>query len=155
MTLVAADERIGSFRHPIPTRKTVEHYAMIVTCAAYKGLISCCTRFVCFRPMTELEDRMQSLAHIDAAVNLSTKPGRTLGELFFILQRGVRRPGLRRRVEAAPPGRPHGLHEPRGDRRFPAPTSRSATNQAFAWNPSIPGAKSEDTTFAKRTGSKC
>lgn len=147
VTLVAADERVGKFRHPLPTRKTVEHYAMVVSCAAYRGLISSITRFVCFRPMTELEDRMQSLAHIDAAVNLSTRPGRTLGEIFFILQHAYEEHGhdgeWRRHHQGGPTG-----YLNREVIAYPGSDVKVRTNQAFAWNPSIPGAKMEDTILA-------
>ncbi len=151
VTLVAADERIGNYRHPIPTRKTVEHYAMVVTCAAFKGLISCCTRFVCFRPMTELEDRMQALAHIDAAVNLSTKPGRTLGELFFILQRAYEDQECKDEWKRHHQGGPTGYMN-REAIAVPGSDVKVRNNQAFAWNPSIPGAKCEDTILCTSHG---
>lgn len=151
VTLVAADDRVGRFRHPIPTGKTVEHYAMLVGCAAYKGLISCATRFVCFRPMTELEDRMQSVAHIDAAVNLSTKPGRTLGELFFILQRAYADQGFDGEWRFHHQGGPTGYMN-REAIALPGSDVKVRTTQAFAWNPSIPGAKSEDTILCTADG---
>jgi Xaa-Pro aminopeptidase len=146
VTLVAADDRVGRFRHPIPTAKTVEHYAMLVCCAAYRGLISCATRFVCFRPMTELEDRMQSLAHIDAAVNLSTRPGRTLGELFFILQRAYAEQGFEGEWRWHHQGGPTGYVN-REAIAFPGSDVKVRDAQAFAWNPSVPGAKMEDTVL--------
>jgi Xaa-Pro aminopeptidase len=151
VTLIAADERVGRYRHPIPTRKTVEHYAMLVTCAAYKGLISCMTRFVCFRPMTELEDRMQSLAHIDAAANLSTKPGRTLGEILFILQRAYDDQGCGDEWKRHHQGGATGYMN-REVIAYPGSDVKVRPNQAFAWNPSIPGAKMEDTILATADG---
>ena len=144
VTLVAADDRVGRFRHPIPTKKVVEHYAMLVGCAAYKGLIASATRFVCFRPMTELEDRVQSLAHIDAAVNLSTQAGRTLGELFFILQRAYADQGFDNEWRNHHQGGPTGYRN-RELIAYPGSDVKARANQAFAWNPSVPGAKSEDT----------
>lgn len=151
VTLVAADDRVGRFRHPIPTAKAVEHYAMLVSCSAFKGLISCLTRFVCFRPMTELEDRQQSLAHIDAAVNLSTTPGRTLGELFVILQRAYSEQGFdgewRRHHQGGSAG-----YMNRELIAYPGSDVKVRENQAFAWNPSVPGAKSEDTILCTAGG---
>lgn len=151
VTLVAADDRVGSFRHPIPTKKTVEHYAMLVTCAAYKGLISCLTRFICFRPMTELEDRQQALAHLDAAVNLSTRPGRTLGELFFILQRAYADQGFDGEWRHHHQGGPTGYLN-REAIAYPGSDVKVRTAQAFAWNPSVPGSKSEDTVLCTADG---
>lgn len=151
VTLVGGDERVGKFRHPLPTRKTVEHYAMIVSCAAYKGLISSVTRFVCFRPMTELEDRQQSIAHIDAAVNLSTRPGRTLGELFFILQRAYHDQGYDGEWRKHHQGGPTGYMN-REVIAYPGSDVKARANQAFAWNPTIPGAKSEDTVLCTADG---
>jgi Xaa-Pro aminopeptidase len=151
VTLVAADDRVSSFRHPIPTKKTVEHYAMLVSCAAYRGLISCVTRFVCFRPMVELEDRLQSLAHIDAAINLSTKPGRTLGELIFILQQAYAEQGFDGEWKKHHQGGSTGYLN-REVIAYPGSDTKVRTQQAFAWNPSIPGAKSEDTILCTNEG---
>ena len=151
VTLVAADDRVGSFRHPIPTKKAVEHYAMLVSCAAYKGLVSCLTRFVCFRPMTELEDRQQALAHIDAAVNLSTRPGRTLGELFFILQRAYEEQGFEGEWRHHHQGGPTGYLN-REAIACPGSDVKVRSQQAFAWNPSVPGSKSEDTILCTADG---
>ena len=151
VTLVAVDDRIGRFRHPIPTKKTVEHYAMLVSCASYKGLISSVTRFVCFRPMTELEDRQKALAHIDAAVNLSTRPGRTLGELFFILQRAYDEQGFHGEWRHHHQGGPTGYLN-REVIAHPGSDVKVRNHQAFAWNPSIPGAKSEDTILCTAEG---
>jgi Xaa-Pro dipeptidase len=52
VTLVAADERIAKFRHPIPTEQRVSRYCMLVSCASFGGLISNVTRFVSFAPLT-------------------------------------------------------------------------------------------------------
>ncbi len=151
VTLVAADERISLYRHPIPTEKNVERYAMLVSCAAYKGLISCVTRFVCFGPMPELEKRQQSLAHIDAAINLSTKPGRTLGELFVILQHAYAEQGYKDEWRKHHQGGPTGYLN-REAVAYPDSDVKVRSNQPFAWNPSITGTKSEDTILCTDEG---
>ena len=124
---------------------------MLVTCAAYKGLISCLTRFICFRPMTELEDRQQALAHIDAAVNLSTRPGRTLGELFFILQGAYADHGFDGEWRHHHQGGPTGYLN-REAVAYPGSDVKVRSTQAFAWNPSLPGCKSEDTVLCSAGG---
>ncbi|HZN65339.1 MAG TPA: M24 family metallopeptidase [Tepidisphaeraceae bacterium] len=152
VTLVASDERIEKFRHPIPTVKTVEHYVMLVTCAAYRGLISCLTRFVSFRPVPqELKAKVQTVADIDATINLSTRPGRTLGELFVVLQKAYADHGQADQWKLHHQGGPTGYN----NREAVATPDSALTvrrNQAFAWNPSIVGIKSEDTVLCTDEG---
>ena len=101
--------------------------------------------------MTELEDRLQSLAHIDAAVNLSTRPGRTLGELIFILQRAYADHGYDGEWRKHHQGGPTGYLN-REVIAYPGSDVKVRDQQAFAWNPSIPGAKSEDTILCTAEG---
>jgi Xaa-Pro aminopeptidase len=152
VTLVASDERIEKFRHPIPTSKTVEHYVMLVTCAAYRGLISCLTRFVSFRPVAgELEAKVQTVADIDAAINLSTRPGKTLAELFAVLQKAYADHRQPDQWKLHHQGGPTGYNN-REAVATPDSTVVVRRNQAFAWNPSIVGIKSEDTVLCTEDG---
>ena len=152
VSLVASDERIEKFRHPIPTPKTVEHYVMLVTCAEYRGLISCLTRFVSFGPVSaELRAKAQAIADIDAAINLSTRPGKTLADLFHVLQAAYAAHGHENQWKQHHQGGPTGYAN-----REAVATPDSALvvrpNQAFAWNPSIVGIKSEDTVLCTDDG---
>ena len=152
VTLVASDERIERFRHPIPTAKTVEQYVMLVTCAAYGGLISCLTRFVSFGPVPDvLEQKLQSVANVDAAINLATRPGRTLGELFQVLQKAYEANGNADQWKLHHQGGPTGYAN-REALGMPESTVTVRSNQAFAWNPSIPGMKCEDTVLCTDAG---
>jgi Xaa-Pro aminopeptidase len=152
VTLVASDERIERFRHPIPTRKTVERYVMLVTCAATGGLISCLTRFVSFGPVSsDLDSRLQAIANIDAAVNLSTRPGRMLGDLFHVLQKAYADNGHAEQWKLHHQGGPTGYAN-REAVATPDSTLIVRPNQAFAWNPSITGIKSEDTVLCTAEG---
>jgi Xaa-Pro aminopeptidase len=145
VTLIAADDRIERFRHPIPTEKKVARYVMLVTCAEYRGLISCMTRFVHFgQPSADLKKKIQAVANIDAAVILSTKPGRRLSEIFGILQKSYAENGFGEQWKFHHQGGPTGY----ANREAVATPDSSLVvlnNQAFAWNPSVPGVKSEDT----------
>ena len=152
VTLVASDERIERFRHPIPTAKTVEQYVMLVTCAAYGGLISCLTRFVSFGPVPDaLEQKLGAIANIDAAINLSTRPGRSLGELFQVLQKAYDSNGHAEQWKMHHQGGPTGYAN-REVLGMPESMVKALGNQAFAWNPSIPGIKSEDTVLCTDAG---
>jgi Xaa-Pro aminopeptidase len=152
VTLVASDERIERFRHPIPTTKTVDRYVMLVTCAAYRGLISCLTRFVSFGPVPEaLRDKVRTIADIDAAINLSTRPGRTLGDLFHVLQKAYAAGGQEDQWKLHHQGGPTGYAN-REAVATPDSTIIVRPKQAFAWNPSIVGIKSEDTVLCTDDG---
>ncbi|HEX8727081.1 MAG TPA: M24 family metallopeptidase, partial [Ktedonobacterales bacterium] len=48
VTLVASDERIAQYRHPLPTAKVIERQVMLVLCLRYRGLVSALTRTVYF-----------------------------------------------------------------------------------------------------------
>jgi Xaa-Pro dipeptidase len=152
VTLVAADERVARFRHPIPTDQRVTRYCMLVSCASLGGLISNITRFVSFASLPEdIRRKQQAVCNVDAAVNLSTRPGKTLGDMFKILDKAYADNGF--------PGE-YKLHHQGGSTGYagrdvfaePGSTVRIMENQAFAWNPSITGVKSEDTILCTKTG---
>lgn len=152
VTLVAADQRINHFRHPIPTNRQIDRVVMLVSCAEFGGLISNLTRFVHFGPIpAERERRMQAVARIDAAVNLATRPGRTMGEIFADLQQAYAENGFAEQWKFHHQGGSTGYA---GREAFATPTSQVKVleNQAFAWNPSVTGAKSEDTALCTNSG---
>jgi Xaa-Pro aminopeptidase len=152
VTLVAADDRVAKYRHPIPTDLRVSRYCMLVSCASFGGLISNVTRFVSFQPLSaEIKKKQQAVCNVDAAVNLSTKPGKTLGEMFKVIEKAYADNGF--------PGE-HALHHQGGSTGYagreafanPPSEVRVLENQAFAWNPSITGVKSEDTILCRSGG---
>ena len=152
VTLIAADDRIRRFRHPIPTKQRIERHVMLVTCAEFGGLISCLTRFVHFGPLTaELHEKQRAICAIDATVNAATKAGRTLGEIFRDLQHAFADNGHADQWQHHHQGGSTGYA---GREAFATPDSdiRVLDNQAFAWNPSIVGAKSEDTVLCTAAG---
>ena len=48
VNLIATDERIFNFRHPLPIGKKLEKYAMLVLCGRKYGLVTSITRLVHF-----------------------------------------------------------------------------------------------------------
>ena len=65
--LVAADERIIRFRHPISTDKKIDKRVMYIICAERGGLIVATTRLVNFVPLTEeLKRKHQAVCNVDA-----------------------------------------------------------------------------------------
>ncbi len=154
VTLVGCDERITNFRHPIPTQNRLERLAMVVTCAEYHGLIANLTRFVHFDgPPRELIERHQKVCDIDACAITATRPGRTLGEVFTDIRRAYDAAGFPDDWQSHHQGGLTGY----ATRELVATAEsefRIEPNQAYAWNPSLPGVKSEDTILSTSDGAE-
>jgi antitoxin VapB len=144
VNLVATDERIYAYRHPLPTGKTLERYAMLVLCGRRDGLICSLTRLVHFgRLPDELRRKSEATARVDAVFIANTRPGRSLGEIFQIAIETYAAQGF--------PGEWHLHHqgglaayEPREVVAVPGSRESVLAGQVYAWNPSITGTKSED-----------
>jgi Xaa-Pro aminopeptidase len=145
VNLIATDERIFNFRHPLPTAKKMEKYAMLVLCGRKHGLIASVTRLVYFGHLSDdLRRKMIGVASIDAAFITATRPGRALNQVFQRATEAYARTGFPNEWRLHHQGGPAG-YEPREWVATPASTEVVTTGQVYAWNPSITGAKSEDT----------
>ncbi|MDG3045011.1 aminopeptidase P family N-terminal domain-containing protein [Bacillus sp. B6(2022)] len=81
--LVATDDRIHQYRHPIPTEKALQKHALVVLCAERHGLVANVTRSVYFGQLPkELEENKERLARIDTVMNAATRPGNTIGDVL-------------------------------------------------------------------------
>lgn len=148
VTLVAADERLQKFRHPLPTAKTWERVVMIVVCARRGGLIASLTRIVCAGEIPdELQRRTNSAARVNAALFAATRPGATGAELYKIAADAYRAEGFAGEQNLHHQGGAAG-YRTRDWTAHPASGDLVQTNQAFAWNPSISGTKVEETCIA-------
>ncbi len=150
--LVATDERIFRYRHPLPTEKALERYAMLVLSGRRRGQVVSVTRLVHFgRLPRELRRKAKAVAQVDAALIAATRPGRTLGE---VLRRGIEayeRAGYGAEWELHHQGGAVG-YESREYLATPGSADAVALGQAYAWNPSITGVKSEDTILVGQVG---
>lgn len=147
--LVAADERISLYRHPIPTSKRVEKACMVVAGARWKGLICSCTRIVRFgRLPEELAEKHRAVCAVDAAFLSHTLPGETVGDAVRAGLEAYSAAGYPEEWKLHHQGGPTG-YKGREFRATRDSARRIAPNQPFAWNPSITGTKSEDTVLAR------
>lgn len=145
VNLIATDERIFSFRHPLPTAKTLNRYAMLVLCGRKWGLVCSITRLVHFGPLpAELQRKAEAVATVDAAFIDATRPGHTLGEIFAQASAAYAAAGFADEWQLHHQGGPAG-YEPREYLAVPGSIDVVVAGQAYAWNPSITGTKSEDT----------
>ena len=152
VNLVASDERISQFRHPLPTNKAVERYVMLVLCSRVGGLIAAATRLVHFgAPPADLEERLRTVAGVDARLILATQAGRTLGDQFALAEQAYADAGHPEAIAEHHQGGSIGYLS-REVLASPGNPTPIGTWQAFAWNPSLRGAKSEDTILVTETG---
>jgi len=150
--MAAADERVFHFRHPIPSEKSIEKYLMVSVNARKWGLIVSLTRFVHFGKLPdELREKYLANVLIDCVFMAATKPGVPAKQ---ILQRGIE--------EYREKGFPEEwkMHHQGGSIGYTGRDYRTSfntqeiiqENQAFTWNPSLTGTKSEDTILASTKG---
>ncbi|HTP07068.1 MAG TPA: M24 family metallopeptidase [Anaerolineae bacterium] len=154
VNLIATDDRIYNFRHPLPTDKKMDKYAMLVLCGRKYGLVTSVTRLVYFGHLPDdLRRKMIGVANIDAVFITATRPGRTLNQVFQRATEAYAMTGFPNEWHLHHQGGPAG-YEPREWLATPASTERVATGQVYAWNPSITGAKSEDTILVGPNGNE-
>jgi Xaa-Pro aminopeptidase len=146
--LVAGDDRIAKYRHPIPTGRPWEKLLMVVVCARRAGLIASLTRIVSVGPLSEeLSRRTRAAAQVNAQLFAATRAGALGSELYEVAARSYEAAGF--------PGEEHRHHQggaagyrTRDWVAHPSSSDRVEVNQAFAWNPSITGTKVEETCIA-------
>jgi len=145
VNLIATDDRIYQFRHPLPTDKAMEKYAMLVLCGRQKGLVCSITRLVHFGPLPEpLKAKSEAAAAIDAAMITATRPGVTAADVFQKTKEAYAKAGYTDEYKLHHQGGPAG-YNPREFIATPTTDTPVEIGQAYAWNPSITGCKSEDT----------
>jgi antitoxin VapB len=125
---------------------------MLVAGGRLGGLIATMTRAVHFGDVPEELRRNQEIAaRVDTALITATYPGARVAEIF--------QAGLRAYTDAGIPEEWRRHHQG-GATGYAAREYRATAHttaivqplQAFAWNPTLPGAKSEDTILATDTG---
>ena len=151
--LVAADERIASYRHPIPRGATIERRAMLVVCAESGGLYVSLTRFVELEePDGEIRRRQEACSEILRLMREeATRPGRALSDAFADCKAFYAEAGFSEEWR---------LHHQGGMAGYAAreivasdeTAQQIQSGQAFAWNPSITGAKAEETFIITGNG---
>jgi antitoxin VapB len=182
IALIAADRRITKFRHPLPTtapllpdrmrEAQVRGYVMIILSLLKEGLVASVTRF---KRVGEMPDRVPSaygrICGVDTLMHEATEPGKTLGDVFADCQKayGTMRfsttewhnhhqggtTGYAGRTCKASPDESFPILDTRWERKVREITGIDVVfGQAFAWNPSAPGVKSEDTFLLMPDGAK-
>ena len=152
LTLVGGERRVPIYRHATATAEPIGDRAMLVFCGRRHGLYANLTRFVYFRPPTAGERRLvDDVATIEAASFAASTPGSTVEGVYDAIVAAYARAGH--------PGGER-FHHQGGTCGYlsrevvgrPGVDTPIEANTALAWNPSLPGAKIEDTALTTETG---
>ena len=147
--LYAVDDRIYKYKHAVARGAKLEKYAMLNLCTRKWGLAISITRFVHFGELPgELGARFKSAAQVNAALLDASRVGASSAELFKVAQAAYAAEGFPGEERFHHQGGPTGY----GEREWVATPNGKETvvnNQAFAWNPSIRGGKTEDTVILR------
>jgi Xaa-Pro aminopeptidase len=150
--LVAADERIARYRHPLPTSNRIGRTLLAALTGRRHGLHASLTRMVSFgAPDDHLASRHAAVCRVDASEQLASRPGATLGAVIGVAIAQYETEGFPGEWRFHHQG---GLTGYAGREIFATPEEphRLEAGQALAWNPSITRVKSEDTTLVTDEG---
>ena len=151
-TLVAADERIALFKHPVPTCKKLKRQMLLTLGAERHGLHVSISRMVHIgEPDASLRQRFLSLVNIYADILAATQPQRTWSALFSDITQAYQQHGYADAWRHHHQGGPAGY----GCRDWivtPETQGEVQSNTAVAWNPTLSGVKSEDTFLITEYG---
>ena len=147
--LFAVDDRILKYKHAVARGKRLKQYGMLNLCSRKWGLAISITRFIHFGELPALlATRFQAAAQVNAALLNATRVGATSAQLFKVAQDAYTAQGFPGEERFHHQGGPTGY----GEREWvatPEGTEVVVNNQAFAWNPSIRGGKTEDTVLLR------
>ncbi len=152
VVLVAGASRFGSVRHPVPTHAPLGAAALVVVCSEARGLVNSTSRIVQFGVQPgPIAERLAQVLQVESAMLTATRPDARLEDVLGAARTAYTAVGhpeaWRDHHQGGPIGyRPREWLVTPGDQR---PLLRGA---AYAWNPSLPWAKAEDTFFLSESG---
>jgi Xaa-Pro aminopeptidase len=149
---VGGEERVTKFRHVLPTPAKIGSKVMIAFCARRHGLYANLTRFARFGDATPTEQRLhETVAAIESEVLTATRPGAVLGHIYGDIAAAYRRHGVADEIDHHHQGGTTGYLSREVIAR-PGCNVKVEDSTAVAWNPSVPGAKIEDTFVCTTAG---
>ena len=150
--LVGSRARAEHFRHFVPTEAIVRGGFTASITATRHGLHASMTRAVSFGPLpANLDERFQSIREVERALLGASRPGTSMGALLEAASRAYARAGYYDEWKEHHQGGTAGYA---GREVFAVPGGDYVleAGMAVAWNPTVPGAKSEDTFLVAEGG---
>lgn len=152
LTLVAGERRLPLYRHATPSKEAIGRQAMMVFCARGYGLYANLTRFVVFGSLqSEHADLHRHVREVEASALSLCKAGISLNTVYDALAQAYQQRGYPNAIREHHQGGTTG-YLAREIVANPTTTDTLAENMAVAWNPSLAGAKIEDTFVILKDG---
>ncbi|MGL5253568.1 MAG: M24 family metallopeptidase [Brevinema sp.] len=146
--LVAGDEDLKNYRHPLATAKSVNKKVMVVICAIFQGVEIAATRLRYFSTPTQEDKRLdEAVASINAEMIAATKVGTHASQLWQNMLSAYKNQGFEQEYLNHHQGGAIGFDSREWILR-PNLDETVLENQLFAWNPTLTGTKSEETVIA-------
>jgi Xaa-Pro aminopeptidase len=155
VVLVGGGERARRYRHYTPKPEPLGDYALLSVTAERDGLYTSCTRTIAFGAPDWLRERTRAAMRVEATALAATRAvgtdGGTAGEVFAAIQDAYAAVGWDGEWRTHHQGGAAGyagrewIATPDGDESVALP-------QGYAWNPTVQGAKSEDTHLVTADG---
>ena len=152
VTLVAGERRLPLYRHATATGEALGRVAMMVFCARGYGLFANLTRFVSFGSLGDEQTQLHShVREIESQVLNLCKPGTSLDAVYHALNQAYEQHGFPHAIQEHHQGGTTG-YLAREIVATPTTTDSLVEGIPMAWNPSLPGAKVEDTFVILQDG---
>jgi antitoxin VapB len=151
VVLVGADERIERFRHPVATDRPWRQRLLVVLSAERGGQVVALSRMVANGSSEDLANRMRAVTSVFTALLDRTREGATGAELYLAAASAYASAGFPGEELRHHQGGAIGYRS-REWVAHPRSGERVAPPQAFAWNPTVAGAKVEDTCVVAADG---
>ncbi|MBF6595320.1 MAG: M24 family metallopeptidase [Thermaceae bacterium] len=148
--LVAGEERVFRYRHPVPKQRPLGRLFMAVVCGRRQGLVVSATRLRSFGH-PQAQHLNQQVCQIEAAMLNASQPGATLDEVLGQTRAAYAAVGRAEEFENHHQGGITG-YKSREVLAVPGQETRLEPGMALAWNPSLPGGKVEDTFLLTEAG---
>lgn len=151
---IAADERAFKYRHPIPTDNKLKEHLAISICSKKWGLDVTLSRIVHFGSLSDdLRKKHDAAVKIDAFAISETLSGVRVNTIFNKMLEMYKEVGFSSEWKMHPVGGLIG-YKPREYNAAEESDYLLEVNQAFSWNPTIAGTKSEDTIVINEKGNE-
>lgn len=152
--LIAFDRRIEAYRHPLPTENPLKRHLLAAICARVHGLIISVTRCAHVGSLPQpLREKHKAVCAVDVALINGARPGVTLEALYNLAKKTYDEQGFAEEIALHHQGGLTG-YVAREKKIAPGETQTVSLHQAYAFNPSITGAKAEDTIFIGEDGNE-